>query len=267
MAEALSSQEIEAGLKKILWQNDQQMVSPGAGQGAKKRLRGKRNRNRKKTQGEEEEAVNISEGTSSSHLQGNSNVQSRQSGKAPSDLESKPTNEELKELEKDFIFPLKKRSLKFPMAKYFCRLCEYHCDTVAICRKHMKDTRHLRLKVIRTTDIMLRNLPEPSPAHAAALTSLVENIFKDHALTEEEVKQRYSVLDKLTRVVQSKIPGINFTVYGSTASGFALKTSDLNLDLTCEDAPKQLCEIFMLLKNDTSGYFEKVQSDFSAKVQ
>ena len=52
------------------------------------------------------------------------------------------------ELEKDYLFPLKKRSIKFPNAKFFCRLCEYHCDDVGHCYRHMKDTRHKRLKKV-----------------------------------------------------------------------------------------------------------------------
>ena len=30
-----------------------------------------------------------------------------------------------------FLFPLAQRSTKFPRAKWFCRLCEYHCDNLA----------------------------------------------------------------------------------------------------------------------------------------
>ena len=40
------------------------------------------------------------------------------------------------------------RSTKFPLARFYCRLCDYHCDTVIICRRHVQDTRHLRLKTV-----------------------------------------------------------------------------------------------------------------------
>ena len=37
------------------------------------------------------------------------------------------------------------RSQKFPHAQYYCRLCDYHCDTLTICISHIKDQRHSRL--------------------------------------------------------------------------------------------------------------------------
>ncbi len=36
------------------------------------------------------------------------------------------------------VRPLKKRSVKFPKAQYYCRLCDYHCDTLTICISHIK---------------------------------------------------------------------------------------------------------------------------------
>lgn len=40
------------------------------------------------------------------------------------------------------------RSSKFPHAKYFCRLCDYHCDSIEISRTHAKDARHKRRREV-----------------------------------------------------------------------------------------------------------------------
>ena len=42
-------------------------------------------------------------------------------------------------------------------------------------------------------------------------------------------------------------------MYGSTASGFALKDSDLNMDLSIDEAAKALMAIHLMLKDDQSG--------------
>ena len=48
-------------------------------------------------------------------------------------------------LETRHLHPLKSKSTKFPRARWFCRLCEYHCDNLVKCREHYTDTRHSRL--------------------------------------------------------------------------------------------------------------------------
>lgn len=37
------------------------------------------------------------------------------------------------------------KSIKFARAKFFCRLCEYHCDNEAVCERHITEPRHTRL--------------------------------------------------------------------------------------------------------------------------
>ncbi len=36
------------------------------------------------------------------------------------------------------VRPLKKKSTKFPKAQFYCRLCDYHCDTLTVCITHIK---------------------------------------------------------------------------------------------------------------------------------
>jgi len=43
------------------------------------------------------------------------------------------------------------------------------------------------------------------------------------------------------------------TVYGSAVSGFMLATSDLNVDITTNEAPRVLTELVEQLRGDKSG--------------
>lgn len=45
------------------------------------------------------------------------------------------------------------KSLRFPKAKFFCRLCDYHMDAVVDCQKHCKDNRHRRRNEVRVINI------------------------------------------------------------------------------------------------------------------
>jgi len=47
-------------------------------------------------------------------------------------------------LSTNFLY-LFQKSTKIPAAKYFCRLCDYHCMSVEHCHRHIKDQRHVRL--------------------------------------------------------------------------------------------------------------------------
>ena len=59
--------------------------------------------------------------------------------------EYKPSPGTVEYLETRHLHPLKSKSAKFPRARWFCRLCEYHCDNLVKCREHYTDTRHSRL--------------------------------------------------------------------------------------------------------------------------
>ena len=59
--------------------------------------------------------------------------------------EYKASQRTVEYLETRHLYPLKSKSAKFPRARWFCRLCEYHCDNLVKCREHYTDTRHSRL--------------------------------------------------------------------------------------------------------------------------
>ncbi|CAL4180474.1 unnamed protein product, partial [Meganyctiphanes norvegica] len=146
----------------------------------------------------------------------------------------KPSSEDLSKLEEQFLFPLKKRSIRFPKARYFCRLCDYHCDSMAVCRRHMADNRHQKLKDARDAETTLKNVPCPTPAHIVAIDALVKSIAEEYQVTPEMRQQRFDVVEELSNLLDAKAIGCRLDLVGSTLSCFALKTSDVNVDIVME---------------------------------
>ncbi|KAH3697170.1 hypothetical protein DPMN_084659, partial [Dreissena polymorpha] len=182
-------------------------------------------------------------------------------------LDSTLTPAVLTELEKERIFPLKKKSTKFPKAMYFCRLCDYHCDSVALSRQHCQDARHRRRNEIRQQDQMLKNLPHPSPRHLQALDGLVDEIFSTHGLSSEDLVHRHKVALDIQEFIMQHIPDLRVQVYGSSLTGFGLKDSSLDLDLVYPEGANPahcLARVYKLLAN--SEEFTNVKSSFSEKV-
>ena len=84
-----------------------------------------------------------------------------------------PSQTVVKFLQKNDIRPLKKKSQKFPKAQYYCRLCSYHCDTIAICISHIEDTRHSRLSRTQQLETTLYHLPKPNRHHLEVLDQVL----------------------------------------------------------------------------------------------
>ncbi|ELU05930.1 hypothetical protein CAPTEDRAFT_221986, partial [Capitella teleta] len=152
------------------------------------------------------------------------------------------------DLERDFLFPLKKKSYKFPSAKFFCRLCEYHCDDM------------------KKTEILLRGLPLPSKPHIAAIEEMLQQVMRESTASEDDLRLRHEAYDQVVKAINAKIPEAQLVLYGSSYTGIALRTSDVNIDITMENSPKILKKIYDFLRTDDSGCFCDVRSDFSAKV-
>ncbi|CAH1773302.1 unnamed protein product [Owenia fusiformis] len=182
--------------------------------------------------------------------------------------EDQATQEELMDLQEQFIFPLKKKSLKFPKARFFCRICDYHCDTVEISKRHYKDNRHIRLIELKRGDALLKSLPKPCATHIACLDELIDEVYNTQSLGEECVKSRLEYLDALKVYLRQKLPALELEVYGSTVSGFGLKNSDVNVDVVLQqsDNPAYILTTIHEMLRDNENCYDSIQSDFSAKV-
>ncbi|BFZ16873.1 hypothetical protein BsWGS_19912 [Bradybaena similaris] len=173
-------------------------------------------------------------------------------------------------MEENKIHQLKKRSMKYPKANFYCHLCEYHMDLLEDCAKHIKDSKHSRRKEINDTDAILRTMPKPTEEQIAALTAAVDQVYREHGINGEEQTQRTAVVSRLEKMLQQDIPDVAMFMYGSSLTGFGLKTSDINVNLTSTDPKRKLTllllEVHGILTTKTDCGFSCVRSDFGAKV-
>ncbi len=143
------------------------------------------------------------------------------------------------------VRPLKKRSTKFPKAQYYCRLCDYHCDTLTICISHIKDERHGRLARMQEIETTLYHLPKPSRQHLDYLEGLLQRTQAEEGLSVADVAEREATADAVGVLLAPALPeGSKVRLYGSCMTGFGLKSSALNLDLQIpENSPPHLALI------------------------
>ncbi|KAK3609162.1 hypothetical protein CHS0354_011348 [Potamilus streckersoni] len=182
-------------------------------------------------------------------------------------LDNEVENSTLITLQKDRIYPLKKKSDRFPGARYFCRLCEYHCDSVAICMKHIKDDRHKRKKEITLQSEKLRKLPAPSLRHVQAMDKVVEEVFTTYGLSKADLTRRQNIVQEVQTFLNKTIPDVILRPYGSSLSGLGLKSSDLNIDLVVPEefnGAKALTLVYKALQE--SDIYQDVKNDFTASV-
>ncbi|CAL4152296.1 unnamed protein product, partial [Meganyctiphanes norvegica] len=59
-------------------------------------------------------------------------------------------------------------------------------------------------------------------------------IAETSRMTTEMLKQRHDAVKELNNLLQSRVRGCRLDLVGSTISGFALKTSDVNVDIVME---------------------------------
>ena len=104
------------------------------------------------------------------------------------------------------------RSAKFPRAKWFCRLCEYHCDNLNKCLEHIYEQRHQRLTRQKELDTTLNNLPRPSRHHLESLNRLLAEIERDYGLSSEDMKARQELADSVHSLLEVRTLGTELNV-------------------------------------------------------
>ena len=61
---------------------------------------------------------------------------------------------------------------------------------------------------IRTTDLLLRNLPPPTPAHCTALSQVLEGVIEQQAMSEQDLERRMEAFRLLQSFTAAKFPGM-----------------------------------------------------------
>ena len=125
-----------------------------------------------------------------------------------------PSEETRKFLEGKHLFPLREKSAKFPRARWFCRLTEYHCDNIAKCLEHISEPRYQRLFRARELDMTLSNLPRPSNHHIQSLNILLGKIQEEHGLSDRDIQERNTVASKVHNLLEVSRSHLELQYFG-----------------------------------------------------
>ncbi|XP_058511122.1 terminal uridylyltransferase 4 isoform X3 [Ochotona princeps] len=170
-------------------------------------------------------------------------------------------------LERDHIFRLEKRSPEYTNCRYLCKLCLIHIENIQGAHKHIKEKRHKKNILEKQEENELRSLPPPSPAHLAALSVAVIELAKEQGITDDDLRVRKEIVEEMSQVITAVLPECSLRLYGSSLTKFALKSSDVNIDIKFPakmSHPDLLIKVLGILKKNV--LYIDVESDFHAKV-
>ncbi|KAM5247755.1 terminal uridylyltransferase 4 isoform 2-T2 [Ctenodactylus gundi] len=170
-------------------------------------------------------------------------------------------------LERDHIFRLEKRSPEYTNCRYLCKLCLIHIENIQGAHKHIKEKRHKKNILEKQEESELRSLPPPSPAHLAALSIAIVELTKEEGITDHDLRVRQEIVEEMSDVITTFLPECSLRLYGSSLTKFALKSSDVNIDIKFPPTmnhPDLLIQVLGILKKNEK--YVDVESDFHAKV-
>lgn len=154
-------------------------------------------------------------------------------------------------LERDHIFRLEKRSPEYTNCRYLCKLCLIHIENIQGAHKHIKEKRHKKNILEKQEESELRSLPPPSSAHLAALSVAVIELAKEQGITDDDFRVRQEIVLEMSKVITASLPECSLRLYGSSLTKFALKGSDVNIDIKFPpkmNHPDLLIQVLGILK-------------------
>ena len=117
-----------------------------------------------------------------------------------------------------------------------CDLCNINSDIRNI-QWHIASEKH-RTKHRQLMDyILLINMPMATKAHTDKLSLILNNLAKENSMSERLYNKRLEIVDELNCMLKKNDNFKNMSVrlFGSSINGFALKSSDVNLELMTSD--------------------------------
>ncbi|CAG0897670.1 unnamed protein product [Cyprideis torosa] len=141
----------------------------------------------------------------------------------------------LKAFSSDFI-KTRKENKKCKKGPYHCRLCQFIASNCVTMFNHIQKQRHRMLVEERRMQTDLRRLPSPNKEHKRGLTKMIEDIFLEHGLRDEDIAMREEIALELNVALREVASGdVQLSMIGSSLSGLGLRTSALDLSLDLVD--------------------------------
>ncbi|CAL9707559.1 unnamed protein product [Knipowitschia caucasica] len=113
----------------------------------------------------------------------------------------------------------------------------------------------------------LAEMAPPSAEQVVAIGALLENLVREHGMTDEDVEARRRAVSVMQDLLLSVIPGISLRLYGSSCNKFGFKKSDVNIDIQFPPEMTQP-DVLSLVKEclSVSPLYDELEADFHARV-
>ena len=133
--------------------------------------------------------------------------------------------------------------------------------------EHFTESRHQRLTRNKELDETLTHLPGPNRNHLDCLNALLVSVEKDQGLSHNDISSRQAVASVVHNLLQQHLPGSSVRLYGSSWSGFGLKTANINLDLQIPSDHKPHLALLKALEIlNSCQEFHSVTDEFTSKI-
>ncbi|VDM06967.1 unnamed protein product [Wuchereria bancrofti] len=135
-------------------------------------------------------------------------------------------------LEKQYIYPLKKKSSSFPRAVYYCQLCKYHICSISQAVTHFLAREHIDNKEKAESLKKLACLPGPVREQMFKVDQIIRELYIFTGLTDVQCEVGSQIANLLSDFLQNKAHrSYSVMVYGSYLTRLATVHSNLNLSL------------------------------------
>ncbi|XP_043225053.1 terminal uridylyltransferase 4-like isoform X2 [Amphibalanus amphitrite] len=173
-----------------------------------------------------------------------------------------------KMMETYHIYQIKKPPSHHKNAKYVCRVCELHWDTLQAVQKHVSEQRHAESTRRHQELTAVHSLPEPTAAQTECLTALLTEVYREHGLTEGRLAERRAVADQLKDTLRRGLGeggDCSLEVYGSCRHGCGFTDSVLDLALLPAEESRGAAQLTQAIQTlQDSELFTDVEHDFTS---
>ncbi|VDP11844.1 unnamed protein product [Onchocerca flexuosa] len=135
-------------------------------------------------------------------------------------------------LEKQSIYPMKKKSSRFPRAVYYCGLCQFHICSVPQAVVHFLSQEHIDNNEKTESLKKLECLPGPAREQMFKIEQIIRELYLSTRLTDAQYEDGLQIANLLSHFLQNEAhKSYSVMVYGSYLTKLATLHSSLNLAL------------------------------------